>query len=376
MTKATKTILHVIDTTGPGGAETVFLELAQKLTLSGFSNLALIKGEGWVADQLRARKVEFLIQKPFGFLSIPYYWQLLKLMKSRNVALVQAHLLGSILSCAIVCWFLRIPLVATFHGQVDINPSERHTWIKRLLIRFGVSQLVAVSDNLARYIESRGVCGAGEIVTIYNGVDTNRYSCFAKGWLRSQLGISSAATIVGSLGNVRPAKNYHLLLKVAAQLNATPERDVHFVIAGHQKEPLFGELQSLAAQLNITHKIHWLGFLNDTADFLSEIDVFMLCSSAEGFSIATIEALASGKPCIATRCGGPEEIIDDAQCGLLVANNDQSALARGLESLIDDSNLRLKLAEAGRKKVDERFSFVGMANSYSKLYMSYLQDKQ
>lgn len=81
-TTATPTILHTIDTTGPGGAETVFLDIAQHLHMPGYQTLALIKGPGWVRDQLVARNIPYQILKPHGFLSLPYYWQVFRLIKN------------------------------------------------------------------------------------------------------------------------------------------------------------------------------------------------------------------------------------------------------------------------------------------------------
>src|SRR5688572_191024 len=103
MTDNSPTIVHAIDTTGPGGAETVFLDIAQHLQLTNYDNLAIIKGPGWVEEQLKQRAIRYHILKPHGFFSIPYYWQLYKLLKRENIALVHAHLLGSTLTFSILC---------------------------------------------------------------------------------------------------------------------------------------------------------------------------------------------------------------------------------------------------------------------------------
>ena len=84
MTEQPKSILHAIDTTGPGGAETVFLDLVQKLTLEGYNNYAIIKGAGWVENQLKRRGVRYYILKPSGFLSIKYYVELYKLIRKND----------------------------------------------------------------------------------------------------------------------------------------------------------------------------------------------------------------------------------------------------------------------------------------------------
>lgn len=212
------TIIHAIDTTGPGGAETVFLDIAQQLQLENYDNLAIIKGPGWVEDQLKQRGIRYRILKPYGFFSIPYYWQLYKLLKRENAVLVHAHLLGSTLTYSMLCLLMRLPLIATLHGRVDINPNERFVAIKQKIMRMGVTQLIAVSRDLAHYIETRGLFSANAIGVIYNGVDQQRYHKTTAGKLRSDLNIPTTAVLIGSLGNIRPAKSYETLINAVAEL--------------------------------------------------------------------------------------------------------------------------------------------------------------
>src|SRR4051812_7333705 len=102
MSVSQKSILHAIDTTGPGGAETVFLDLVEKLHVDGYKNYAIIKGPGWVEDQLKRRQIDYRILKPYGFFSIPYYMDLFKVIRRHNTRLVHAHLLGSTLTYSIL----------------------------------------------------------------------------------------------------------------------------------------------------------------------------------------------------------------------------------------------------------------------------------
>ncbi|HMU65802.1 MAG TPA: glycosyltransferase, partial [Cellvibrionaceae bacterium] len=319
-------ILHAIDTTGPGGAETVFLDLAQQLIIPGYRNIALIKGPGWVEDQLIKRGITYFILKPHGFLSLPYYWQVLKLLREQNVRLVQANLLGSTLTFSIVTLIMCIPLVATLHGQVDVNPKERFIGFKNLLMKWGVNQLVTVSEDLRRYVATRKLFPFDAIKTIYNGIDPHRYTGAQTIQLREQLGLPAHSRLIGAIGNIRPAKDYANLVHAAEHV-IKQHSDVHFVIAGHPKKDLMDEINRLVAQLNLSSHIHFIGFLDNTPGFLAEMEIFVLSSISEGFSIATLEAMASRLPVIATRCGGPEEILSDGRDGLLVAKQNPAALS-------------------------------------------------
>lgn len=369
MTDQNRTIIHAIDTTGPGGAETVFLDIAQQLQLENYDNLAIIKGPGWVEEQLKQRGIRYHILKPYGFFAIPYYWQLYKLLKRENAALVHAHLLGSTLTYSILCLLTRLPLIATLHGRVDINPNERFVAIKQKIMRMGVKQLIAVSRDLAQYIEARGLFPARAIAVIYNGVDQQRYHNNMTGRLRSDLHIPDDAILIGSLGNIRPAKNYETLINAVAELN-NPQ--LHFVIAGHQKKDLMEALNAQMQTLGVAKQMHFIGFHDNTPEFLAQMNLFVLSSSSEGFSIATIEAMASHLPVIATRCGGPEEIITHNVTGYLVPVNAPAELAAAIHYLLRNPEDAQRLANAGFQHMCNTFSLGAMLAAYKNHYRKLL----
>ena len=370
MTDKSPTIVHAIDTTGPGGAETVFLDIAQQLQLANYDNLAIIKGPGWVEEQLKLRGIRYCILKPHGFLSIPYYWQVYQLLKRENVALVHAHLLGSTLTYSILTLLARLPLIATLHGRVDINPNERFVGIKQKIMRMGVNKLIAVSRDLATYVEQRGLFPVNAIDVIYNGVDQTRYTRRAAATLKTQLHIPSDSILIGSLGNVRPAKNYETLISA---VNLLKKPELHFIIAGHKKKDLMEQLQEQMESLGVTAQIHFIGFYDDTPGFLAQLDMFVLSSSSEGFSIATIEAMATGLPVIATRCGGPEEIVEHLKTGYLVPTEAPDQLAAAINHLQGHPRLAAELAKAGQEHVRNAFSLETMLQVYQQHYQRLLK---
>lgn len=364
-----RTILHAIDTTGPGGAETVFLDIAQQLQLPDFENLAVIKGSGWVEDQLKLRAIRYHIIKPHGLLSIPYYYQLYKLIRRENVSLIHSHLLGSTLTYSIISLITKLPLIATLHGQVDINPKERFVFIKQMIMRLGVNKLIAVSKDLSSYIEARRLFPRKAIDVIYNGVDESRYSANISRNLKSELGIPKDATLIGSLGNVRPAKSYETLITSVGLLKNSK---LHFVIAGHKKKELMDKLDAQIQSLGVSGQVHFIGFYDNTPEFLAQLDIFVLSSSSEGFSIATIEAMAAGLPVIATRCGGPEEILDHRKTGYLVAKERPDELAAAIKLLLSNELFASALANAGKEHMRNTFSLKKMLYCYQQHYTTLL----
>lgn len=362
-----KRILHVIDTTGPGGAETVFIELADRLRDRGYESIALLRGPGWVMDTLAERRIRTEILDAKGSFNWRYLMALRRLIRAEHIDLIQSHLLGSNVYCAAAGWLTGRPVVATFHGAVDINPNERFRALKFGIMNHAVGHFVAVSDSLGRQIRQHGVAPGKPVSVIYNGVDMTRYDRPRHRDLIAELGLPTDAILIGSLGNIRPAKAYDVLIRAAGELCPTDPR-LHFLIAGHVKESVARPLRTLITELSLEGRVHFLGFRPDTAGFLRGVDVFALSSSSEGFSIATVEAQAAGLPVVATRSGGPEEIITDRENGLLVPVNDPQALASALREVLTNQSLAQSLAEAGRQSARARFSIETMLDQYESIY--------
>jgi len=364
-----KTILHTIDTTGPGGAETVFIDLATNLPLDKYRSVVLIRGKGWVYEELCRRGMQPTLLDTDGSFNWRYLKSLVALIRREKVDLIQSHLLGSNVYCALAGLITRTPVVATFHGAVDIGENERLKWLKFSAINFGVNIIVAVSYSLRKNIVNRTHLRDSKIEVICNGIKTDDFHRSRSDTLRQQYGWSSDDVIIGSLGNIRPAKAYDILLHAAARLKYC-SHNFRFVIAGHAKEPLYTELLKLKDELGLDDIVHFIGFIDNPADFLSNLDIFLLSSSSEGFSIATIQAMAAGLPVVATRSGGPEEIITHETNGLLVDSGDPKSIAEALKKLNSDRKFSQILAKAGQEHATNTFDVKNMIDAYEKIYNS------
>jgi len=355
-----KTILHVIDTTGPGGAETVFINLADKIREQGYRCIALIRGKGWVYDELQRRRIETVVLDCKGSFNLSFLRQLIKLIKKEQVDIIQSHLLGSNIYCAMAGILARKPVFATFHGAVDVANKERFLKLKCFILNRGVRQFITVSETLKDEIQSSGLLDSKKTTVIYNGIDPSNYYRRDSSDLRQRLKLSKEKKLIGSLGNIRPAKAYSVLVKAAAIVTKV-DPNLHFVIAGDtSRSNLMDELNQLATSLDVQSNVHFIGYQNNSASFLGKLDAFLLTSSSEGFSIATIEALATGLPVIATKCGGPEEILKGSAQEELAEVNDESSIARSV----------LKALNSPKAPFEFTFS---LSNSVQKYLMIYTE---
>lgn len=361
------TILHVIDTTGPGGAETMFIELADRMRQQGYRSVVIIRGPGWVYDELGRRGLDPIILPAKGSFNLSLLWDFVRVIHRQRVDVIQSHLLGSNVYCALAGLLTRIPVIATFHGMVDVSPNEHLSSLKYMALNLGIRRFVTVSRRLQDAISREGMLNSAKNTVIYNGIDLSLYSKNKKDTLKSSLRLNPDVVLAGALGNVRPAKAYDILIQ-AVKIVVRYHPNVHFVIAGHIKQSLMDKLQVLIKATGTESNVHFLGYVEDSASFLAQLDIFVLSSTSEGFSISTIEAMASGLPVVVTRCGGPEEIVTHGQDGWMVVPGDPEALANGLIYLLDDTEFANTLAKEAKASVGKRFSLDTMIAQYGQLY--------
>jgi glycosyltransferase involved in cell wall biosynthesis len=363
-----KTILHTIDTTGPGGAETLFIDLASRLPQERYRSIVLIRGKGWVYDNLCQRGLSPLLIDAKGSFNWRYLMGLINLIRRERVDLIQSHLLGSNVYCSLAGLLTRTPVVATFHGAVDIGDDERLKWLKFGAIKAGARFIIAVSESLRNDIVARTPLKKESINIVYNSIDTSAFQRPGSIALRHKFGWSENEIIIGSLGNIRPAKGYDILLHAAALLKESP-RSCRFVIAGQKdRGTLYNDLLKLRKKLGLEEKVLFLGFIDDPAEFLSSLDLFLSSSVSEGLPLSAIQAMAAKLPLIATRCGGYEELVTHQENGWLVDVGNPQAIADAIELVAADFELRSTLSENARKHAIETFDMAAMLNAYETIY--------
>lgn len=368
-----KTILHTIDTRGPGGAETIFIDLATRMPRDKYRSIVVIRGEGWVYEELCRRGVEPLFMDAKGSFNWRYLTGLARLIRREGVDLVQSHLLGSNVYCSMAGLITRRPVVATFHGVVDFGGNERLKSFKYGAINAGARSIVAVSGDLKKEILENTSLRPEKIELIYNGIRTADYQRPRSRELRDKYNWGDDEIIIGSLGNIRPAKGYDILLQAAALLKQR-DRRYRFVIAGQCNTSLYGELLQLRLELGLEDTVQFLGYLDDAADFLSSIDLFLSSSTSEGLPLSAIQAMVAELPLVATRCGGYEELVTDRENGWLVDIGNPQAIAEAIETLSAKPELRNNLAAYAKQHAIETFDLEVMLAAYERIYDRLMTD--
>lgn len=365
-----KRILHVIDSVEPGGAENVFVDLITNLDREKYHPVVTIPGKGWLSDRLDQLNIEYYTIPATGRFNVEYLISLVSLIRKEQIDLIQSHLFGANVYSSLAGLIMFKPVVSVFHGAVDISTGESLLWLKSRIIEYGSNKVIAVSNSLREEVVSRTGIREGKVSTIYNGIDTVRFSPKPHNQLREKYNVPDGCALVVSIGYLRPPKGYELLL-LAARCLIDQEVDVRFLIVGDGDMEYKDFLYAEHKKLSLESHVFFIGAANNPEYFLNGSDVFLLPSISEGFSISTIEAMSCGLPVIATKSGGPEEIISDRVDGMLV-DVDAKDISESLSSIIAGGKIEL-MDKRAREKVKKTFSLLACVQSYQDIYKELLK---
>lgn len=366
-------VLHLIDTSGPGGAETVFVEVASGMRAAGHTCIPLLPAEGWVADALRARGLEPLFDRSHGSFDLRYLWRLTRIIRRQRIDLVHAHLLTSNTYGSIAARLCGVPSIGTFHGVTDLGRRQRFLGLKCRLLNWAASRIVFVSSALRDEFFSRTRLRPRSVSVIHNGIDIAAYRSRRDPRIRSELGVRHGDFLVISVGNIRPAKGYEVLLRTARHV-VSAGVPAQFVVVGHHKEPFISDLLKLRADLGLAESVQFVGFRPDVGPLLCSADAFLLSSHSEGFSLSTVQAMAAKLPIVATRSGGPEEILLDRVTGRMADVGDAEQLAAALIEVLQNPQIAADMAEDAAKAVARQFTLQAMLDRYSLQYLDLLSE--
>jgi glycosyltransferase involved in cell wall biosynthesis len=362
-------ILHVSETSGIGGAETVLLNVVTNLDSNQYESSVILFKDGWLGDKLRQNSIPTFIVKSTRSWDLGFVWRLYRKIKELKPSILHAHLPDANVYCSLAGFLAGVPVVTTYHGKISSSPNLRlPTKIKLLIVSMLSTKVVAVSDYLKSELHRLAKFPEKKIATIHNGVTARQpnpgFDALVK---RKELGILKDEFVVGNVANMRADKGYEYFIKAAALIHAQIPQ-TKFLVIGEEQSDIKTMMIKEMEKSNLINSVLFLGFREDIVDLLNILDVFMLSSTSEGLSIATIEAMAAGAPVVATRCGGPDEIIIDSENGFLVPIKDEQSLASKALYLLHNRDIAAKMAEKAKLHVKINFSITNMANCYQNLY--------
>jgi glycosyltransferase involved in cell wall biosynthesis len=235
-------------------------------------------------------------------------------------------------------------------------------------------RLIANSEHAARWLR-RWFRPRSRVIAIPNGLDCERFAhAPTLDEKRRALGLADdAGPLIGMVARLRPDKDFETLFDAARRLRARfPKLTVLVVGSG----PRLGELEAAASRLLPPGGCRFLGQRHDVHELYHLFDVSVLATEYEGMPNVVMEAMAAGRPVVATAVAGCSELIANGATGILVPPHDAEALAGAIARLLDDGALARQLGKAAQQHVREHYSLERLVERHEHLYESLLARKR
>jgi glycosyltransferase involved in cell wall biosynthesis len=366
-------ILYVITTLDMGGAEKHLLWLCQGMIARGHAcDVAYLKGEGRLVPQFeklgcRVEKVAF--EKPAqAFAAIARLKALFFDGDRPRYDVVHSHLLKADALCALAARAKKPPVfVQSKHNEEQVLKKKPVAWIHGFLMGT-VDRVIALSDYVLEYVATTGRTRRSKLVRVYYGIDPSRFAGGDRAGTRRALGIADSTHVGLCVARFHPQKDHATLFRAVARL-AKEGRDVLLLLAGG--DPFYGfqkQLEELVAAMDLGSRVRFLGIRDDVPDLLAACDVFVLPSLYEGLGLVYLEAMAAGRPVLATNGTAIPEVVVHGVTGELIAIGDDAALAAAWARLIDDPARGARMGEAGKARVAATFTLPRMIDETLAVY--------
>ncbi|MCS5696345.1 glycosyltransferase family 4 protein [Desulfofundulus thermocisternus] len=300
--------------------------------------------------------------------------QLVDILTAEKVTILHAHSSKAGLVARIAARIARTPVVfMTVHNSIfyEFWPSWKKTIYalgEKFLARY-THRILTVSEALREELLIKEKLPPEQVITIHNGIDPALYSDEVDRLevLRS-LSLPPSGPLVGTIARLAPQKGLANFIQAAAILCS--KHQVNFMIVGDG--PLRKALEQQANFLKLNGRLFFTGERKDIPRILAAMDVFVLPSITEGLPLTVLEAMAAGKPVVATRVGGLPEIVLDGETGLLVPPQDPRALAQAIEHLLLKRKEAEEMGQRGRKRVIRFFTVEAMVRKIEEEYKNAL----
>ena len=352
---------------GLGGAETVIRHLVQGIDSQRFTvTIGCVKELGVVGRELARAGVDIVSLSDASKQGTDYLtaWKLREVVRSRGIQIVHTHSTDALADAAMCKLTMpRLRIVHTFHYGNYPHLRKRQLWMERIFSKMA-TRLVAVGEVQRAQLKSVYGFRDDRIGMVWNGVAP----ASAKGAdsFRARLDAGDRV-IIGTVATLTEQKGLPDLIAVADRLRHLKDR-ARFVLVGEGR--LRDSLEAMRRERGLEEMVVFAGWVQGAAEVaVPAFDIFFQPSLWEAMSVAVLEAMAAGKPVVATRVGENPHMIADGVDGMLVNTSDIEGMATTLGRLIDSPDLRHRLGRAGAARVASQFTIAHMAHAYEQLYL-------
>lgn len=357
-------LVHVTAESGFSGGEVQVFLLIEGLRKRGHQNLLVCPPRSAAAAEAQRRGIDVADTAMRSDLSAGAVHRIGRVLRSARPDLVHLHSGRATWLGGIAAWRAGLPAITTRRMDRRLRRNLR----TRFLYGHALSCAVAISDAVARCLSDGGV-PRERIRVVPSAVEPEHlHPQRGREDVRARLDAGASEDCLLAVASLHRRKGLDVLLDALAQLDAASRPTLW--IAGEGPEA--SALERRARQLGVADRVRFLGHRDDVADLLAACDAFVLPSRQEGLGVAALEAMALGRPVVASRAGGLAESVLHERTGLLVEPGDAEDLARALKRLLGDPELSRKLGAAGPEHVATRYSAGSMVEAYERIYQEVL----
>lgn len=350
------------------GSGKIILQVLRIYRKEGFNPVVLLTNSGSLQNTLEKEGFNVYVQNlgilrrkyvnPAGLLnrlskSLKAYRFLTELHKQYQFELVYSNTLAVIVGAY---WAKRRQIPHVWHIH-EILPGPRPlVMMLAKLLDQSTPNPIAVSNAVANHWQP--ILKKSKIEVIHNGIP---YEEFLDNYpdAKKELGLSSDNLTICMIGRINPGKGQLFFLELADRLSKKYP-NTHFLLVGDPfpgYEPILEEIRKEIRSKRLEPRVTYLGFRDDIPKVMAALDVFVLPSILpDSFPTVILEAMAAGKPVVATRSGGASEMVLEGETGFLIPIGNVEKGVESLEKLIENEPLRLKFGQAGRKRVLSEYS--------------------
>ena len=336
---------------------------AQELGKRGYRVILACQPKSFLERSARERSIETLPLRMNYFL--PSLIKLSFFLRREKVDLINAHGYPDHFLCAVARKMTGVrALVRTKHNHVPLKGGA----LSRYLYGTLTSRIVAISEHIREVMINSGLKHE-KVTTIRTAINLSQFVPREKNQLLlRELNFPAGCAIIGIVARLTERKGFKNLFEAVKLLVDEGRTLKCLVVGGGASTEKIAALKNHAASLGISKHILLTGRRGDIPDILSLLDVFILPSLAEGLGRSLLEAMAAGKPIVATTVGGIPEAIEDGKSGLLVKPDDSRALAHAIGLLLDNPEKAQELGRASRKRAELLFDETKMIDRICSLY--------
>jgi glycosyltransferase involved in cell wall biosynthesis len=363
------TIAHLVIGGDVAGGQLIALAFARAARDRGDRVLFLSPARGPFTERVEREGMGVLLVDVSRTFRVTGAWRLARLLRRERVDVLHTHtaLAANVLS-RLAGRLAGVAVVSHIHIENHFRPNPLaravHTRLDNATARLA-ARVLAVSRSTRDTLIEQGY-PSRLVEVVHNGIDVNAQSSLHGNGLRSDLGVPEGTILVGEIARLCDVKGQRELIDATARV---PE--VHVVLIGDDLEQGGAYrtlLEDRARERGVADRVHLLGYRDDAGELLDQLDVLILPSWIEGLPGVVLEAMAHGKPVIATPVGGTAELVVDGESGLLVPPRDPDALADAIRSLVSDPERARKLGAAGRRRAEREFSEQAMTSRVLEVY--------